>query len=152
MNKVKIKLEPGAMMPVKGEPNAMCWDCYAYKINFRPDGKVEVDLGISLTPPEGYGIELIPRSNLTKYYYCLNNSVGQIDPNYKDTLKAIFTPLPEYNFGSEFFSFMNKKFPYNVYDRVCQIKLVKINDFEFEQVEELPGKDRGGGFGSTGLK
>jgi dUTPase len=32
------------------------------------------------------------------------------------------------------------------------MEIYKREDFEFEQVEELSGNDRGGGMGSTGLK
>lgn len=148
---VKIKLKEGAKLPVKGEPNSMCYDCYAYNITKRADGKIEIDLGFSATPPDGYGIRLIPRSNLTKYWWVMNNSIGIGDQDYKAEYKAIFTPIPiQYNVSSHELIFQS--FPYKIGDRVVQIEIYKRNDFEFNIVDILPGNDRGGGFGSTGLK
>lgn len=149
MLKVKIKLDNGAKIPIKGEPNAMCFDCFAYDIIFRPDGKVEVDLGFSATPPDGYGIRLIPRSGLSKFWWTFNHSIGIGDIDYKQNYKAVFTPmLKEYpSFGFPIF----EDFPFQVGDRVCQMEIYEKIDFEFEQVDVLPGNNRGGGFGSTGI-
>lgn len=150
MHKVYIKLADQKVLPKKGEPNAMCYDCYAYKILIRDDGKVEIDLGIAITPPEGYGIRLIPRSSLSKYWWVMNNSMGIGDENYKDNYKAIFTPLvkpKEFNQG-----FYIEPFPYKLFERVCQLEIYKKEDFEFIITDTLPGNNRGGGFGSTGNK
>lgn len=150
--KVRIKLSEGGILPKKGEPNAMCYDCYAMAITHRPDGKVEVDLGFSATPPIGYGIRLIPRSSLSKYWWCMNNSIGVGDMDFKNNYKAIFTPIPKYErtFTSGYYNIEN--FPYELGHRCCQMEIYERKDFEFEQVEELTGNDRGGGFGSTGVK
>ncbi len=150
--KVKIKLIEDGKIPVKGEKNAMCWDCYVRKIEHLENGKVKCYLGFAATPPNGYGIRLIPRSNLTKYFWVLNNSVGIGDEDYKNEYLAIFTPLPKRNISIPQFSTGLDLFPYEAGDRVCQMEIYKREDFEFEQVEELPGNDRGGGMGSTGLK
>jgi len=149
MLKVKIKLDAGAKIPVKGEPNAMCFDCFAHSIKTNEFGKVEVDLGFSATPPDGYGIRLMPRSGITKFWWSLNNSVGIIDPDFKANHKAIFTPIPKPS--GDYGEFINPNFPFNVGDRVCQMEIYEKIDFEFEQVDTLPGNDRGGGFGSTGI-
>ena len=120
--------------------------CYAYKIETQPDGKVFIDLGFSATPPEGYGIRLIPRSNLTKYWWVLNNSIGIGDPDYKNNYQARFTPLyTKSNYK------VDTSFPYKEGDRVCQMEIYKRNDFEFEIVEELSGNNRGGGLGKINV-
>jgi dUTPase len=145
---VNIKLANRTTLPVKGEPNAMCYDCYVHQILVRDDGKVEVDLGIAMTPPQGYGIRLIPRSSLTKYWWILNNSIGIGDEDYKDNYKAIFTPLVKPKaFGQGFYM---EKFPYRLGERCCQLEIYKREDFEFNIVDILSGNDRGGGVGSTG--
>jgi len=171
--KVKIKLIDDGKIPVKGEPNAMCWDCYARKVEYLQNGKVKCQLGFAATPPNGFGIRLIPRSNLTRYFWVLNNSIGVGDEDYKNEYLAIFTPmlksqnLIKSNFN-QIVDFRGniraseneyvvteqtyEDFPYKVGDRVCQMEIYKREDFEFEQVDELPGNDRGGGMGSTGLK
>ena len=138
---VKIKLKEGAILPTKGSENAMCWDCYAHAITINEFGKIEVDLGFSIEPPKGYGVRLIPRSNLTKYWWVLNNSIGIGDEDYRGSYKAIFTPL-----------FINHSFPYQLKDRACQLEIYKRDDFEWKVVSELSETERGnGGFGSTGL-
>ena len=148
MRKVEIKLSDGATLPKKGESNAMCYDCFAWKIKLREDGKIEVDLGFSARPPKGYGIRLIPRSSLSKYWWVMNNSIGIGDEDYKGNYKAIFTPMPVLNrFHKNYF---NEIFPYDIGDRVCQMEIYERQDFLFEEVSELSGNDRGGGFGSTG--
>lgn len=155
--KVEIKLEENAQVPIKSECNAMCYDCYAFKITSRDDGKIEVNLGFSAKPPKGYGIRLIPRSNLTKYWWVLNNSIGIGDEDYKGNYKAIFTPIPKPKSNAHGFSFelLNnfflEPFPYSVGNRICQMEIYKREDFDFEVVSELSGNDRGGGFGSSGL-
>lgn len=151
MKEVEIKLSKGAKMPIKGEPNAMCYDCYAYKITHRKDGKVEVDLGFGAKPPKGYGIRLIARSGLSKYWWTINNGIGIGDENFKGNYKAIFTPISiQYNVSSHELIF--QPFPYSVDERCCQMEIYEREDFEFKIVEELSGEDRGGGFNSTGVK
>ena len=68
--------------------------------------------------------------------------------DYKDNYKAIFTPIPKYNWFNH--KFLIEPFPYMTNDRVCQMEIYKRDDFEFETVSKLSGNDRGGGFGSTG--
>ena len=145
---LEIKLEDGAKMPKKGEANAMCYDCYAYKMIIREDGKVEIDLGFSIKPPKGYGIRLIPRSSLSKYWWVMNNSIGIGDEDYKGTYKAIFTPIPvpDNKNNPRYY----EEFPYKIFERCCQMEIYKREDFEFKIVDKLSGNDRGGGFGSTG--
>lgn len=147
--KVQIKLEKGGKIPVKGEKNAMCFDCYARKIETLDNGKVVCYLGFSATPPKGYGIRLIPRSNLTKYWWVLNNSIGVGDEDFKNEYRAIFTPLPLMD-NWRHPKYYND-FPYGVGERVCQMEIYERIDFEFEEVDILSGNDRGGGFGSTNL-
>lgn len=136
--KVEIKLSEGGTLPKKGEPNAMCYDCYALNVEKTDEGKISCDLGFSAKPPEGYGIRLIPRSNLTKHFWCMNNSIGIGDENYKGNYLAIFTPIPKPQgfHGGHF----NTMFPYREGDRVCQMEIYKRDDFEFEIVETLSGE------------
>ena len=41
------------------------------------------DSGISVIPPIGYYIEIIPRRSLSKLGYIMANSIGIIDPDYQ---------------------------------------------------------------------
>lgn len=146
---VEIKLENGGKIPQKGESKAMCYDCYVNTIEKLDNGKIVVGLGFSAKPPKGYGIRLIPRSNLTKHFWVMNNSIGIGDEDYKGEYKAVFTPLISEDYTGNLI--MPKSFPYIIGDRCCQMEIYKREDFEFKEVEKLSGEDRGGGFGSTGL-
>lgn len=152
---VKIKkLYEDSIIPTKGSADAMCYDCYAQSIHVNENGKTEVDLGFSLELPAGYGARLIPRSNLTKHWWVLNNSLGVIDPDYRGICKAIFTPIPivfkeEGNMNNTLVTTFD--FPYKAGDRVCQMEIYRRENFDFEEVDELSETERGtGGFGSTG--
>jgi len=113
------KLHADVKLPIKGSSHAACYDVYAHSVR---------------------GI-IVPRSNLTKYTWVLNNSFGVIDSDYRGEWMAVFSPIGN-NFG----------FPYQVGDRVAQIFFDKVEDVLLLQVDSLDSSDRGtGGFGSTGL-
>ena len=47
----------------------------------------------------------------------------------------------------------NNEVTLKIGDRICQIILSKLYDYEFNESDKLPDSDRGlGGFGSTGKK
>jgi dUTP pyrophosphatase len=144
--KVKFKkLYADTKLPVKGSLEAACYDVYAHSIT-ETNGKVKVGLGFKTEIPMGYKGILVPRSNLTKHYWVLNNSFGVIDSDYRGEWMAVFTAVPSSLFNEY------QPFPYSVGDRVAQIYFERVMDVEFEEVEELDSSERGeGGFGSTGV-
>jgi deoxyuridine 5'-triphosphate nucleotidohydrolase len=139
---VKIKkLHADVKLPIKGSSHAACYDVYAHSVSNMNDGKIKVGLGFATEIPVGWKGIIVPRSNLTKYTWVLNNSFGVIDSDYRGEWMAIFTPIG-YNVG----------FPYQVGDRVAQIFFDKVEDVLLLQVDSLDSSDRGtGAFGSTGL-
>jgi dUTP pyrophosphatase len=141
---LKIKLQKtteDARMPIKGSEYAAAYDVYAHSITDSNDGKVKVGLGFKTEIPKGYKGIIVPRSNLTKFHWILNNSYGVIDSDYRGEWMAIFTALS------------TESFPYNVGDRVAQIYFEEVLPISFDVVPELESSERGeGGFGSTGLK
>ena len=150
MLKIKLqKVTEDARMPIKGSEHAAAYDVYAHSITSANDGKVKVGLGFKTEIPKGYKGIIVPRSNLTKFNWVLNNSYGVIDSDYRGEWMAIFTPL-EFNTSS---GGMREDFPYNVGDRVAQIYFEEVLPISFDVVPELESSERGeGGFGSTGLK
>jgi dUTPase len=81
---VKFKKKDGnTLMPVKGSENAACYDVYAHSITFPRHNKVCIGLGFSTEIPEGYKGIIVPRSNLTKHEWVMNNSFGVIDSKLK---------------------------------------------------------------------
>jgi dUTP pyrophosphatase len=136
------KLADNVQLPIQGSSHAACYDVYAHTITGMGDGKIKVGLGFATEIPIGWKGIIVPRSNLTKYTWVLNNSFGVIDCDYRGEWMAIFTPVGNH-FG----------FPYQVGDRVAQIYFDKVEQVQIEVVDSLEDSDRGtGGFGSTGLK
>lgn len=157
---VKIKSlvgpeDPPFKMPVRGTEHAACWDVYANQIVQTGPGKVTVHLGFAMEIPEGYAVELVPRSGITKTQFVQNNSPGQIDSDYRGPMQMRFTGIPvlqevetEAGKGLEI---SYGEFPYKVGERCGQMYLRPVIPMELVKVDELSDTARGeGGFGSTG--
>jgi len=158
MTKVKIKLAEGVALPKYETKGAAAMDVSFHqlkKIYYRdqeikfdrtdevsltPHQRVLIGTGISVKIPDGYYIELVPRSgNGLKRGISFPNSVGIIDSDYTGEIGLII----ENNTGDV----MHLKKG----ERLGQIILKKKETIEWEVVEELDKTDRGEkGFGSTG--
>lgn len=101
-----------------------------------------IPLGVAMELPEGYEAIMAPRSSLAKNFglMCVN-SIGVIDNSYcGDNDEWLFN------------AFALRETTIKVNDRICQFRIQKKQpDIEFEEVETLGNKDRGG-IGSTGIK
>jgi dUTPase len=121
----------------------------------------------------GFSVELIdydilafPRSSVSKYNLQLANSVGLIDADYRGELLLRFNYLwqPQdysvYTYESgdavkgELYTYIGGKINtdkiYKKGDKICQLKVTKVENVNFQLVNELDSTDRGeGGFGST---
>jgi len=108
----------------------------------KPLERVGCPLGFATAIPEGYYFKVVPRSGLALWEgITVVNSPGTIDAGYRNEWMAIVVNLS------------NKEVTLKKGDRICQIILAKMHDYEFVASEELPESDRGlGGFGSTGKK
>lgn len=105
-----------------------------------PGEKIMVPTGLSVAIPQGYEIQMRPRSGLAARHgiTCLN-SPGTIDSDYRGELKVILI-----NHGQESFTIARG-------ERIGQMLLAPVTRLVWEQVETLDDTDRGsGGFGSTG--
>jgi dUTP pyrophosphatase len=150
MMKMQIKIKPNDeyreifKLPVKAYDDDACFDCYAYNIEYKKDENIVVyDLGFSCEPPQDYHIAIYPRSSVYKTGLVLCNSRGTIDNSYRGTVKAFFYVLKD---GEQFK-------PYEIGDRVCQMRLVKDENVKVVLSGKLTETVRGnGGFGSSGLK
>lgn len=98
-----------------------------------------VPLGVRMEIPEGYEIQIRPKSGLTSKGIIA--MFGTVDSGYRGELKAMVINLSNSNFH-----FFEKG------DKVCQGVLVPVSRAEFVEVEDLSTEtQRGeGGFGSTG--
>ncbi len=99
-----------------------------------------VSTGLFVEIPQGYEIQIRPRSGLAiKHGITCLNSPGTIDSDYRGEIKIILI-----NLSSE-------EQVINPGDRIAQMIIQKTERAEFEQVEFLNNTERAaGGFGHTG--
>lgn len=94
--------------------------------------------GISIQPPEGFDVKILPRSSVHKGWAWLSNSVGLADNDYRGEYLLVY-----YSFSSTP--------PFKLGDRIGQIIFQRKEDIFFEEADTLDETERGsGGFGSTG--
>lgn len=105
-----------------------------------PGARHPVATGLALAIPEGFEIQVRPRSGLAlKHGITVPNTPGTIDSDYRGELKVLLI-----NHGPEPFAIARS-------DRVAQLVLAPVVQAAWEEVGELDATDRGaGGFGSTG--
>ena len=98
------------------------------------------DTGIAVEPEEGYYIDVVPRSSMSKLGVSLANSVGVIDHHYRGT---IHLPIRFHERLVNPDSLIGK--------RLCQMVVRELIIPEIAIVNSLSTTKRGsGGFGSTG--
>ncbi len=106
-----------------------------------PGGRHAVATGFAMAIPDGYEVQVRPRSGLAlKHGISLPNTPGTIDADYRGELKVILI-----NLGAEPFVISRG-------DRIAQLVAAPVQVARFAEVEELDETVRGsGGFGSTGV-
>ena len=130
-----IKEHENVRIDVNGETHHLI-----ESITINPGGRALIPTGLRVAIPEGYEIQVRPRSGLAlKNGITLLNTPGTIDADYRGDIGVIVI-----NHGTEPFTIMAG-------DRIGQIVLNKIERIEWKEVDNLPDTIRGeGGFGSTG--
>jgi dUTP pyrophosphatase len=135
------KLSKDAILPFKSGPNEIGYDLTLIrKIKDIDEYTIMYDTDICIQPPDGYYTEIIPRSSIIKTGWFLANSIGIIDPTYRDSLKIVLKRVDPYQ--------KEIVLP----NRLCQLVVRPIyNQFEVYDVNELSETYRKGGFGSTNV-
>ena len=142
---LKVKMETGYehLLPQKAHPTDAGYDLRAAikdPVVIHAGECKLVPVGFSCALPEGYEMQVRPRSGLAlKNYISVLNTPGTIDCNYRGPVGVIL-----YNFG---------KYDYTVqpFDKIAQGVICKLPNTCIVTVDELDTTDRGtGGFGSTG--
>jgi dUTP pyrophosphatase len=142
---VEVKRLPhGAGLPLPGyaTTGAAGMDVVsAEDVTIAPGARHPVATGLALAIPQGYEIQVRPRSGLAlKHGITVPNTPGTIDSDYRGELKVILI-----NLGGEPFAIARG-------DRVAQLVLAPVVQAAWREVEELDATARGaGGFGSTGI-
>jgi len=123
-------------------------------ISIAPGQTVLVPTGVFVEIPDGYEIQVRPRSGLSlKTKLRVANSPGTIDSCYRGEIKVIMTNTADavhnYPIGIQHVSYENEVI--NDGDRIAQIVLCEVPKINWVYATELSDTDRGtGGFGSTG--
>ncbi|MCC6483003.1 MAG: dUTP diphosphatase [Sphingomonadaceae bacterium] len=113
----------------------------AEDVTILPGGRYAVASGFALAIPEGYEIQVRPRSGLAlKHGISLPNTPGTIDSDYRGELKIIMINLGD------------APFVIKRGDRIAQLVAAPVQLARFAEVTEMADTARGeGGFGSTGI-
>lgn len=147
MKKVIIKVleKDGLNLPKYGTELSAGADIYSYNqepIELKAGETKLIPTGLQLDIPDGYEIQLRPRSGLAlKHQLTMLNTPATIDADYKGEIGVILT-----NLGKE-------KFIVEPGMRIAQMVLNKVEQIKWEITDNIGESDRGaGGFGSTGTK
>ena len=143
--KIKVINRSAFDLPQYETANAVGLDVRANTteaIRLAPLERAMVPTGLYVEIPEGYEIQVRPRSGLAaKYGISVANAPGTIDPDYRGEIKVILVNLS------------NEVFELKPGERIAQLVVAQFTRIEWESVEQLSDTERGaGGFGSTGHK
>lgn len=144
MIEIELKRLPhGEDLPVPGyaSDGAAGLDVVAAEdLTLAPGQRYPVPTGFAIAIPEGYEVQVRPRSGLAlKHGVTCLNTPGTIDHDYRGEVKVILA-----NLGSEPFEVRRG-------ERIAQLVPAPVLKAAFREVAELGETSRGaGGFGSTG--
>jgi dUTP pyrophosphatase len=112
----------------------------AEDLTLAPGARHAVATGFAIAIPEGYEVQVRPRSGLAlKHGITCLNTPGTIDSDYRGEVRVILA-----NLGAEPFEIRRG-------ERIAQLVPAPVQRADFREVDELDSTERGsGGFGSTG--
>jgi len=146
MTKIQIKkLSSDVLTPKYETPGSSGMDiaaCNDQEVIINPGDKALIPTGFSLSIPQGYEVQIRPRSGLAaKRGITVLNTPGTIDADYRGEIKVILINLSK------------EKFSVKKGERIAQMVVCPVVQVQLEEMQELSITDRGdGGFGSTGAK
>jgi dUTP pyrophosphatase len=164
---VKIKkLSKNAVIPTYKHASDAGFDLSAAEnLLINPSETVVIDTGLAFEIPEGYEMQIRPRSGLTSRTP-LRVHLGTIDSGYHGSVGVIMeNRLPASGFDSiaiakvdgtlegtnDYVTEMGT-FAIHKGDRIAQAVIAPVVRADFEEVDELGDSERGAaGFGSTGV-
>lgn len=148
MKKVKFKLEPGAVAPIKATDGSVGYDLFVYGSHCIYPGRNAVRTGLYIQLPEGFEATVRPRSGCSlkgfpDEYNLRHNAdalMGTIDTDYRGEIKIIVKNDED----TEFFLENGQ--------RIAQLVISPVFTGVAEVVDELDDTERGdNGFNSTGV-
>ena len=136
------RLDPEMPLPAYAHPGDAGIDLHARESIVIPcgGGRVLMPTGIAIAIPLGWAGFVLPRSGLAlRHGLSVVNSPGLIDSAYRGELKVVLIntdPTDDYEVTRG--------------DRIAQHALQRVGEVTWNEVDELSGDDRGGGFGHSG--
>lgn len=145
MDQIKVKIinSSGQALPAYATPSSAGMDVRAAinePIELKPLQRTLVPTGLRVELPQGYEMQLRPRSGLAlRHGISLVNTPGTIDADYRGEIGVILINLSDV------------PFVINPGERICQMVITNYTRVEWVPVDELDQTTRGeGGFGHTG--
>lgn len=138
-----VKIYEDSQIPKYANPTDAGADIYSYEtVNLKPNETRVIKTGIKVAIPNGYEIQIRPRSGLSlKTPLRVANSVGTIDALFRQEIGVIM-----WNSSN------TEEVKIEKGDRIAQMLIAPTPMIKFVEVEELDETNRGEGFGSTGRK
>ena len=136
------RLDPDLPLPATARNGDAGVDLYAREnaTIAAKGGRILMPTGLAIAIPLGFAGFVVPRSGLAlKHGITLVNTPGIIDSGYRGELKVVMIntdPTVDYLITRG--------------DRIAQLLIQRIETIEWNEVDNLNGEDRGGGFGHSG--
>jgi len=136
------RLDPDLPLPATARNGDAGVDLYAREnaTIAAKGGRILMPTGLAIAVPMGFAGFVVPRSGLAlKHGITLVNTPGIIDSGYRGELKVVMIntdPTVDYVVTRG--------------DRIAQILIQRIETIDWNEVDNLDGEDRGGGFGHSG--
>ncbi len=137
-----VQLDPALPLPAYAHVGDAGLDLHAREsaVVAAGGGRLLMPTGISIAIPPGHAGLVLPRSgNALRHGLTVVNAPGLIDAGYRGEIKVILLntdPL--------------QSFQVNRGDRIAQLVVQRVEQIEWQVVQQLDGDDRGGGFGHSG--
>jgi dUTP pyrophosphatase len=138
--KIKIKkTRNDAIIPTRPDNGSAGYDLYSLSSSaIIPHSTIRFNIGLAFEIPQGYAGIIYDRSSMGSHGY--NKHGGLIDSSYRGTVEVCLCNTTD-----------ETKY-INVGDRIAQITFQKVENVDFEEVEELSDSERAEkGFGASGV-
>ena len=165
---IPVELMEDAKIPSYARLGDAGLDIYSTEeIEIGPGETKLIHTGLKVAIPRGYELQVRPKSGISlKTKLRVANTPGTIDSGYRDEVCVIIENLEpkiadiDYDFDERGRTVINsilhgKSYTIDKGQKIAQLVLNEIVVANFNKVNsiaEVEGEDRGGGFGSTGLK
>jgi dUTP pyrophosphatase len=136
------RLRSDARIPARAHPGDAGLDLYAVEARtLAPGQRAMVPTGIAIALPEGHAGLVVPRSGLAaRNGIAIVNAPGLIDEGYRGEVKVLLLNTDP-----------TEPFAIDAGDRIAQLVVVRVDQVEVHEADDLEATGRGaGGFGSSG--